>query len=263
LRIDSHVCFSQSHPPEHLQAILARNRFDGAILIVDGLVADAPALPDTGPHIAGLVVRLSSPGGNSAGRVIGHALDDYQKDSRFRGICATLDHVIPGLAEELARRGLTLDVEMRPGDFPTLVRLAERLPDLRLAIDHLARPPFPLGSQIRPAGEWRYGMESAALLPNVFCKISGLLTEAELPWRAAPIRPFVQHALAVFGPRRLMFGSEWPVRLPDVTWKESLAAFTQSIGANSMEVREQLLGGTAAGFYSVPSDSLNGPAPSH
>ena len=67
--------------------------------------------------------------------------------------------------------------------------------------------------------------------------------------RAAPIRPFVQHALAVFGPRRLMFGSEWPVRLPDVTWKESLAAFTQSIGAHSMEEREQLLGGTAAEFY--------------
>jgi len=55
------------------------------------------------------------------------------------------------------------------------------------------------------------------------------------------MRPFVQHALAVFGPERLMFGSEWPLRLPDVTWKESLAAFTQSIGARSLEVREQLL----------------------
>jgi predicted TIM-barrel fold metal-dependent hydrolase len=48
-----------------------------------------------------------------------------------------------------------------------------------------------------------------------------------------------------------MFGSEWPVRLPDVTWKESLAAFTQAIGANPIEVREQLLGGTAAAFYSL------------
>jgi predicted TIM-barrel fold metal-dependent hydrolase len=46
-----------------------------------------------------------------------------------------------------------------------------------------------------------------------------------------------------------MFGSEWPVRLPDVTWKESLAAFTQSIGAQTMEAREQLLGGAAAEFY--------------
>jgi predicted TIM-barrel fold metal-dependent hydrolase len=48
-----------------------------------------------------------------------------------------------------------------------------------------------------------------------------------------------------------MFGSEWPVRLPDVTWKESLAVFTQSIGARSMEEREQLLGGTARLFYAI------------
>jgi L-fuconolactonase len=215
-----------------LQAILARNRFDGAILLVDG-----PALPETSPHIAGLVVRG------------GAALDVHQKDTRFRGVCAALRDGTSELAEELARRRIPLDVKMRPGDFPALLRLAERLPDLRIAIDHLARPAFHLG----PTEEWLRGMESAARLPKVFCKISGLLTEVELPWRAAPIRPFVQHALAVFGPTRLMFGSEWPVRLPDVTWKESLAAFTQSIGAHSMEVREQLLGGTAASFYSIES----------
>jgi L-fuconolactonase len=215
-----------------LQAILARNRFEGAILVVDG-----PPFPDTGPHIAGLLVR--------GGGVGGHALDEYQRDAGFRGICASLEHGIPAAAEELARRGIPLDLEMRPADFPALLRLAERLPDLRLAIDHLARPAF----HLEPTEEWLRGMESAARLPNVVCKISGLLTEVELPWKAAPIRPFVQHALAVFGPSRLMFGSEWPVRLPDVTWKESLAAFTQSIGAHTMEVRERLLGGTAAEFY--------------
>jgi L-fuconolactonase len=243
LRIDSHVCFSHNHPPEHLQAILARNRFDGAILVVDGpLLAEEPSekLPGTGPHIAGLVVRQDS----ADARV----LDDYQKDARFRGICTTLTHGLLEAAEELARRGLTLDLEMRPGDFPVLLLLAGRLPDLRIAIDHLARPAFQLGV----TGEWARGMEQAARLPNVFCKISGLLTEVEqLPWRADPIRPFVQHALTVFGPQRLMFGSEWPVRLPDVTWKESLAAFTQSLGAQSMETREQLLGGTARTFYEL------------
>ncbi len=215
-----------------MQAILARNRFDGAILVVD-----VPPFPDAGPNIAGLLVRN--------GGADGRTLDEYQRDTRFRGICASLEHGIPAVAEELARRGMPLDLEMRPADFPAIFRLAESLPDLRLAIDHLARPLFHLG----PTDEWLRGMESAARLPNVVCKISGLLTEVELPWKAAPIRPFVQHALAVFGPQRLMFGSEWPVRLPDITWKESLAAFTQSIGAHTMEVRERLLGGTAAEFY--------------
>ena len=128
------------------------------------------------------------------------------------------------------------------------MKLAERLPGLRLAIDHMARPDFRCGFN----AEWAHGMEAAARLPQVFCKISGLLTEVEqLPWSAAPLRPFVQHALALFGPERLMFGSEWPVRLPDVTWKESLAAFTQALGAHSMEVREQLLGETARRFYGI------------
>jgi predicted TIM-barrel fold metal-dependent hydrolase len=230
LRLDSHVCFSPQHPPEHLEAILKRNRFDGAILVVDG-----PTLPATAPHIAGMLVRLGD-------------LAECRSDPRFRGVHASIADVTPLLAEDLARRAIPLDLAMRSPDFPALLDLAAHAPDLRIAIDHLARPEYPHG----PAEDWLRGMESAARLPNVFCKISGLLTEvAQLPWSAAPIRPFVRHALAVFGPSRLMFGSEWPVRLPDVTWKESLAAFTQSIGAQSMEVREQLLGGTAAAFYGI------------
>jgi L-fuconolactonase len=227
LRIDSHVIFSPGHPPEHLQAILTRNKFDGALLVVD----DAP-FPETGPHILGLIVRRLS------------ALD---RSPLIRGLCTSLTEGIPEIAQELAHRGLPLDLEMRPADFPALLHLAERFPNLRIAIDHLARPAFYIGI----SDEWLHGMESASRLPNVYCKISGLLAEGPLPWSSTPIRPFVQYALSTFGPRRLMFGSEWPVRLPGVTWKESLAAFTQSIGVNPIEVREQLLGGTAAEFYAI------------
>jgi L-fuconolactonase len=94
-------------------------------------------------------------------------------------------------------------------------------------------------------------MAAAARLPNVFCKISGLLTGLRRPWAAAPLRPFVQHVLSVFDPNRLMFGSEWPACLPAAAWKETLAAFTQSIGVQSIEVREQMLGATAASFYGL------------
>jgi len=234
LRIDSHVWFSAHHPPEHLKGILGRNRFDGAILVVE---RHPPALPPP-PHILGIVVRVGD-------RI---ALDEFQEIPGFRGICCSLEHGVPAGVEDLARHGVPLDVEMRAADFPALLRLAERLPGVRLAIDHMARPGFRNGF----TGEWARGMEAAARLPQVFCKISGLLTEVgRLPWSAAPMRPFVEHALAVFGPERLMFGSEWPVRLPDIAWKESLAAFTQALGAQSMEVREQLLGETARRFYGI------------
>jgi len=84
-----------------------------------------------------------------------------------------------------------------------------------------------------------------AEMPNVYCKLNGLTRVEPSP------RLYVQHALAVFGPRRLMFGSGWPACLPEFTWKASLAAFTQAIGAQPIEVREELLGGTATRFYKL------------
>ena len=238
MRIDSHVYLSEAHPPEHLLAILHRNRFDGAILVVDG-----PRLPAVPPPIVGLIVRDDG--------LDSRTLQEYRKQPAFRAISCALARGIPQAVDELVERGIPLDVEMHSGDFPALLELAERLPGLRLVIDHLARPDFGQGIN----GEWARGMESAAKCPQVFCKISGLLTEQRLPWSAAPIRPFVQHALAVFGPSRLMFGSEWPARLPEIIWKETLAAFTQSIGAQPVEVRERLLGGTAREVYGIQDES--------
>lgn len=87
-------------------------------------------------------------------------------------------------------------------------------------------------------------MEAAARFPQICCKLSGLAM-----FRSP--REYVQHALRLFGPRRLMFGSDWPHGLPQLTWKAGLALFTQSIGAQSLETREELLGGTAARFYGI------------
>ena len=128
-----------------------------------------------------------------------------------------------------------------------LNRFIDRAPDIRVAIDDLANPPY--GQPM--TDEWARAMESAARLPQVFCKASSLIVSAPVPWQAADIRPYVQHALHVFGPSRMMFGSGWPACLPAAGWKETLAAFTQSIGAQTMETREELLGGTAARFYGL------------
>lgn len=225
MRIDSHVLYSQAHPPEHLQAILARNRFDAAIL-----VGEPPNAAADLPHIAGLVVPVKR-------------LEEYRHHPKLRGVCWSLAQGIPAGLDALARLNIALDLELQPGQLSLIQRLADQAP--RLAIDHLAGPSFDSG----PSAEWLSGMEAAARLPNLFCKISGLLTDQRTPWTAAPMQPYVRHALALFGPGRVMFGSSWPACLPTATWKETLAAFTQSIGAQPMEVREQLLGDTAARFY--------------
>jgi predicted TIM-barrel fold metal-dependent hydrolase len=220
LRIDSHVLYCKRHPPEHLASILARNRFDGAILFGDE--------PVDLPHILGVVVPVER-------------LETHRMHPKLCGVSMQLS----AAADFSTLGGLPVDVAMSPDQFPLLDRLAAQHPARRFVIDHLARPAYTAGID----DAWRRGMESAAGHPNVYCKISGV------PIGAAA-RPFVQHALAVFGPSRLMFGSEWPAYLPDSTWKEALAAFTQAIGAQSMDVREQLLGLTVERFFNLCPEGM-------
>jgi hypothetical protein len=150
-------------------------------------------------------------------------LDAWQAEPRFRGVSC------PGLPEgldELERRNLTLDAEI--GFVPAIARSH---PNLRIAFR-------PVG-EITPAA-----VAESASFPNVYCKLAGL-------FGTPTPRDFVRHALQVFGPGRLMFGSDWPSSLPEHTWKENLALFTQSIGAQPIEVREELLGGAATRFYAL------------
>jgi L-fuconolactonase len=220
LRIDSHHSFSERYPLDHLASILARNRFDGSVVVAEVIPPEVSL-----DFIRAVVVRSDS--------LDPRRLDEYQRHTKFRGVCHSLAGGIPDTLAELERRGISLDAD---GGLASIPRIAERFPSLRIAIDHLGGP---------PAGEWEHDLERAAGCPQVFCKLSGLTRLRPSP------RPYVQHALAVFGPRRLMFGSDWPACLPEFTWKASLAAFTQAIGAQSIEVREELLGATAARFYGL------------
>jgi L-fuconolactonase len=113
----------------------------------------------------------------------------------------------------------------------------ESFPELRVAIDHVGA-----GQGIAP---------DVARHPNVFAKISGLITKAPTQWKASEFQPAVLAVLAAFGAERVMYGSDWPSYLPVGTWKEALAAFTQAIGPQTLDTREQLLGGTARRFYRI------------
>jgi L-fuconolactonase len=229
-RIDSHQHFTGECLPPLLGPILKRNRFDGSVA-----VAARPSVEETrwllslaaGHDFVRAVVGWA----DLADPRVGDTLDEYRRHPKFRGVCyAFAGELPPGLAE-LERRGLTLDVSS--GFTPAIV---ERFPDLRVAIDrvgtaHATLPP------------------SVARYPNLFAKISGLITHAPTAWKAAEFQPAVRAALAAFGPERVMYGSDWPSYLPEGTWKAALAAFTQAIGPQTLETREHLLGGTAHRFY--------------
>ncbi len=228
MRIDSHHSYSERYPLDHLGTILKRNRMDASVLVTAEIME--------APEFVRAIVVSADPSDPDFPRL----LDRCQEEPRFKGICCRVDGRIPEGLAELERRHLTLDLLGSPAPVPALV---ERFQGLRIAIDHL-------GAAGQPDDDWARDLAQAAQFPQVFCKLSGV---AGVP------RVYVRHAIAVFGPQRLMFGSDWPNGLPDITWKASLAAFTQAIGPQTIEFREELLGGTAARFYELPSEAPDPP----
>jgi L-fucono-1,5-lactonase len=243
LRIDSHQHFTPELLPSLLGPILKRNRFDGSVVVTKSqTVEDTRWLLQQAAgceFIRGVVgwADLADPD-------VGGVLDEFQRHPKFRGLCWSGRGDLPAGLRELVRRRLTLDLAP---DLPMACRIAERYSDLRIAIDHLGR----LSLAPMPFDEWARALETVAQWPNVYGKLSGLITDAPTQWAAAQFQPYARHALRTLGPDRLMYGSDWPSYLPVGTWKEALAAFTQAIGAQPIEVREQLLGGTAVRFYEL------------
>lgn len=244
--------------PRDLEPILQRNRFEGSIVVqANGILDETRWLLDLASRhefIRGVVgwVDLTDP-------LVGVVLDELGRHPKFKGVRHMVqdepdvnwlvrEDVLRGLGE-LARRGIPYDLLLLPQHLPLIPRIAERVPDLRMVIDHIAKPPIASG---RLDG-WAEDIAIAAQIPQVFCKLSGMVTEADPHnWKAEHLRPYVAHVMSVFDADRLMFGSDWPVCLVAAdTWKQVLAAFTQAIGPQSEETREKLLGGTAAKFYSL------------
>ena len=246
MRIDSHQHFTPQYRPELLFPILKRNRFDGSVVVTKlQTVEDTRWLLELAAEhafIQGVVgwADLADPRA-------GHVLDEYQRHPKFLGICYSFDGELPAGLVELERRDLSLDL---PPSLYSVSRIAECFPTLRIAIDHLGRPS--LAAHV--FDQWARNLESAARYPQVFGKLSGLITDAPTQWKAGQFRPYALHALSVFGSARLMYGSDWPSYLPTGTWKEALAAFTQSVGAQTIEAREQLLGATAQRFYRLDGE---------
>ena len=225
-RIDSHQRFTPEHPAEHFGPILKRNRFAGSVCVTEATAPVSIADFD-------FVLAIVAHGEAASAKWRGHP--------KFRGVAWSV------IGDQPLAPGETLDLLVRTPELAAVARLAERAPTAKIAIDHLGSPDIAAGD----FAEWAAAMEVLAGLPQVYCKLSGLVRVAPAPWKSADLRPYVHHALRCFGPSRLMFGSGWPDCLPEYAWKETLAAFTQALGAAPIEVREELLGGTAARFYAI------------
>ena len=157
------------------------------------------------------------------------------------------EDIVRGL-RTLEQHQVPFDLLFYPQHLKHAATLAERLPNLPMVIDHLAKPRIKLG-EMTP---WVEDLRAAARHQNVYCKLSGLVTEADWEhWRPEDLRPYVRAALDAFGPERLMFGSDWPVCLLAGSYGQVFAAMREALEECSAGDRERIFGGTAIEFYKL------------
>jgi L-fuconolactonase len=146
----------------------------------------------------------------------------------------------------LAEFDLAYDILIYTKHLSVAAEFVERFPRQRFVLDHLAKPPIK-NSQI---DAWTNGIRRLAEFPNVSCKLSGLVTEADWRhWQPEQIVPFLDVAFDAFGPARLMIGSDWPVCLVAASYQRTLHVVQAYLQAKSTESREAVLGGNALRFW--------------
>lgn len=144
--------------------------------------------------------------------------------------------------------GFTYDILIYPKQLPAAIVLVEKFPEQRFVIDHMAKPLIKI-QQIEP---WASQMKTIAANPNVFCKLSGLVTEADLQnWRADDFRPYLDVVFQAFGADRLMFGSDWPVCLLAGTYRKVKQLVTDYVIKLPGADKEKIFGANAVRFYGL------------
>ena len=140
----------------------------------------------------------------------------------------------------------TYDILIYPHQLPAAIELAERLPHQPFVLDHLAKPLIRSGV-ISP---WADQIRLLAANPNVYCKVSGLITEADWrKWRETDFKPYLDVVFDAFGPARLMFGSDWPVCLLAADYCAVRQLLANYLDDFPVEQRDKIFGGNAERFY--------------
>jgi L-fuconolactonase len=157
------------------------------------------------------------------------------------------DDVVRGL-KVLEKHRVPFDLLFYVKHLKHAATLAKKLPGLPMVIDHLAKPRI----RERITEGWIDPLKAAAKFPNVYCKLSGMVTEADWKaWKPADLKPYVDAALEAFGPDRCMYGSDWPVCLLAAPYAAVHGALNELLSALSASDRAKIFGGTAEKFYGL------------
>jgi L-fuconolactonase len=150
--------------------------------------------------------------------------------------------------EQLKAYGLRYDVLIFERHLPQTIEFVDRHPNQIFIVDHIAKPRICNG-ELSP---WREKLQELALRPNVYCKVSGMVTEAKWnSWTEQELTPYFEIVFEAFTPQRTMFGSDWPVMTLASTYRDWAALVRRTISKFSPDEQERVLGGSAAEAYGI------------
>ncbi|WP_194975304.1 amidohydrolase family protein [Aquiflexum lacus] len=184
-------------------------------------------------------------------------LEVYQSEKKLAGFRVILQALPPEAMEDkfflnsislLEKYGFTYDILIYPKHLEKAFHFAKKFPKQPFVIDHLAKPDIKNGE----FEFWSQGMKAMALLPNVSCKVSGMVTEANwYHWEKEQFYPYLDFIAESFGTKRLMYGSDWPVCLLAATYQEVYAIPANFFKNFSSNEKAAIFGENAARFYKI------------
>jgi L-fuconolactonase len=252
---DSMAALRRDFLPSDLEPELRRNGFQGCVAVQTRQSLDETEwlldLAARAPFIVGVVgwVDLRS-------LQLRSQLELFASNLKFVG----LRHIVQSEPDDrfllhpsflrgvgmLQEFGLGYDILIYPRHLPVALEFARRFPEQRFVLDHVAKPAIRTGD----FQEWAEGIRELATLSNVWCKLSGLVTEADWSrWKPEQIRPCLDVAFECFGPDRLMVGSDWPVCLVAATYSRVIELVADYLKPFPAEVRDAVMGGNAQKFW--------------
>ena len=254
---ESMACLRRDFLPGDLKPELDRAGFDAAIAVQTRQTLEETKwlleLAEASPFIAGVIgwVDLRSPN-------LRAQLQEFARNPKLLGV----RHIVQSEPDDrfllqpeflrgisaLEEFDLTYDILIYPRHLPVATEFVQHFPRQRFVLDHLAKPLIKSGS-LEP---WSSGIRDLAQFPNVFCKLSGLVTEADWKsWKPEHIAPYLDVALECFGPGRLMIGSDWPVCTVAGSYYQVMNIVMEYFSSYPGQVRNAILGGTAEKFWKL------------
>lgn len=191
-------------------------------------------------------------------RDVAEALDRFRSNPKLRGV----RHVLQGEADDrymlredfnrgvalLAERNLVYDILIFERHLPQTLQFVDRHPNQTFVLDHIAKPRIK-DNMLSP---WQSFIVELAHRPNVYCKVSGMVTEADYQaWTPEQLRPYFDTVLSAFGAKRVMFGSDWPVCLVACEYGRWAEIVRGWIAELSQAEQDRILGGSAAEAYGI------------